>query len=334
MARPTRTPAVRVPVLSADTDNGRPYIVMELMPGRTLKDLIDERGPLGPHEAIVRVLDVIDGLAEAHRVGMIHRDVKPSNCFLTADDRVKVGDFGLSKSLAASGRNQLTQTGTFLGTVLFASPEQIRGEPLDYASDVYSVAATLYFLLSGEAPFQHESAAAALARAISEAPPRIRKKRKDVSAQLERVVMKGLERDRARRWQTLDDLREALINLLPERQRPARPRALVGAYLLDILFVLVALITPLEAVQKAFGSLRIPIVGLNLNLVGWADGGVLRARRRVVRGDRRQSAAGAARLAPQSDRTAGRVARRRSRDRVRTHLGLDSRQFVARCPPG
>jgi hypothetical protein len=238
-------------VLSADTDNGRPYIVMELMPGRTLKDLVDERGPLPPHEAVARVIDVIDGLTEAHRLGMIHRDVKPSNCFLTADDRVKVGDFGLSKSLAGRDQN-LTQTGAFLGTVLYASPEQLRGEPLDYSSDVYSVAATLYFLLCGEAPFHHESATAALAKAISDPPPRLRKKRPDVSARLERVVIKGLERDRSRRWQTLDDLREALVDLLPERQRPARPRALVAAYVLDSIFAAVVVLTPLEMVLTAF----------------------------------------------------------------------------------
>ena len=254
-------------VLSADTDAGRPYIVMELMPGRTLKDLVEERGTLTPHAAVARTLDIIDGLAEAHRVGMIHRDMKPSNCFLTPDDRVKVGDFGLSKSLGGRGAN-LTQTGAFLGTVLFASPEQIRGEPLDYSSDVYSVAATLYFLLTGEAPFQHDNAAAALARAISEPPPRVRAKRKDVSAQLERIILKGLERDRTRRWQSLDDLREALVALLPERARAARPRALVAAYFLDFVIVTVALIAPWEMLQKAFGSLKFGPVGIDP--IGWA----------------------------------------------------------------
>ncbi|AWM42035.1 Serine/threonine-protein kinase PknB [Gemmata obscuriglobus] len=235
-------------VLAADTEHGRPYIVMELMPGRTLKDLVDQGGPLKPHEAIGRILDVIDGLMEAHRVGMIHRDVKPSNCFLTEDGRVKVGDFGLSKSLAGSGANHLTQTGAFLGTVLFAAPEQIRGEPLDYSSDVYSVAATLYFLLSGQAPFHHDSAATALARAISDPAPRIRATRPDVSEQLERIILRGLERDRSRRWQTLDDMREALADLLPERQRPGRPRALVGAYVLDRI-LLAFIVFPAEAAR-------------------------------------------------------------------------------------
>jgi uncharacterized RDD family membrane protein YckC len=237
-------------VLSADTDAGLPYIVMELMPGQTLKDLVDKGGPLAAEQAISHILDVIDGLAEAHRVGMIHRDMKPSNCFLTADGRVKVGDFGLSKSLVGSRDQHLTHSGAFLGTILFASPEQIRGEPLDYSSDVYSVCATLYYLLCGEAPYHHESMTAALAKAISEDPPSIRLKRPEVSRGLEQVVMKGLERDRDHRWHTLDDLRDALVALLPSRQHPARPRALVGAYILDRI-ALAFLVVPAELIRLA-----------------------------------------------------------------------------------
>jgi hypothetical protein len=246
-------------VLAADTDAGRPYIVMELMPGRTLKDLVDQSGPLPPETAVSYILDVIDGLADAHRLGMIHRDVKPSNCFLTADGRVKVGDFGLSKSLAGSGERHLTQSGAFLGTVLFASPEQIRGDPLDYGSDVYSVCATLYYLLCGVAPYQHESVTAALAKAISEPPPPIRDRCPAVPRELERVVMAGLERDRDRRWQSLDELRDALVDLLPDRQTPARPRALIGAYLLDRI-ILSFLTGPAElARQFLVGSAEIHV---------------------------------------------------------------------------
>ncbi|MEO2088142.1 MAG: serine/threonine-protein kinase, partial [Gemmataceae bacterium] len=152
-------------VIRADADNGRPFIVMELMPGKTLKDVVDDRGPMKVAEAVTRILDVIDGLIEAYRLGVIHRDVKPSNCFLTDDDRVKVGDFGLSKSLAGSTPDkQLTHSGTFLGTVLFAPPEQIRHEPVGYDSDVYAVSATLYYLLAGRAPHQHDSLTAVLAK--------------------------------------------------------------------------------------------------------------------------------------------------------------------------
>lgn len=221
-------------VLRADTDNGRPFIVMELMPGRTLKDEVDERGPLPVTEAVEYMLDVIDGLIEAHRLGVIHRDVKPSNCFLTSDGRVKVGDFGLSKSLAGDTGKQLTHSGTFLGTVLFAPPEQIRHEPVGYDSDVYSVAATLYYLLAGQAPHQHDSLTAVLAKAISEPAPPLRPKRPDVPAELERAVLKGLERDRTRRFQTLEEFRDALADLLPQNQAPAGIRSLVLAYLIDV----------------------------------------------------------------------------------------------------
>lgn len=258
-------------VLAADTDAGRPYIVMELMPGRTLKDIVDSNGPLPINSAIAYTLDAIDGLAEAHRLGMIHRDMKPSNCFLTADDRVKVGDFGLSKSLASStDRRHLTQSGTFLGTVLFASPEQIRGEPLDYTSDIYSLCATLYFLLCGEAPYNHESATAALAKAVSEPPPPLAGKRPEVPAALERIVMRGLEREPDRRWQSLDDLREALAELLPSRQTPARPRAIIGAYIIDYLLILFLLDLPHEVLYSVFEWRSAEVFGLDLRPVSWA----------------------------------------------------------------
>ena len=260
-------------VLAADTDAGRPYIVMELMPGRTLKDLVDQKGPLPPTEAVGHVLDAIDGLAEAHRIGVLHRDIKPSNFFLTADDRVKVGDFGLSKSLAGSSERHLTQTGAFLGTVLFASPEQIKGEPLDYGTDIYSLCATLYFLLTGEAPYQHESVTAALAKAISEPPPPIRGKRPEVGRSLERVVLKGLERDRDRRWQSLDELRDALVSLLPGRQIPARPRTLVGAYLLDGIVLILFGMIPAEVGEAALGLQQLTVVkGVTVDPTGWVLG--------------------------------------------------------------
>ena len=254
-------------VLAADTDAGRPYIVMELMPGKTLKDVVEARGSLAPEEAIERILDVIDGLAEAHRVGMIHRDIKPSNCFVTVDDRVKVGDFGLSKSLTDSRDHHLTQSGAFLGTVLFASPEQIRGEALDYSSDVYSVCATLYYLLCGEAPYHHESATAALARAISEDPTSIREKKPDLSRGLEQIVMKGLERSRDRRWHSLEDLREALVNHLPSRRHPARPRALIAAYILDRTLISIFAIIIEVLRQQSSGNINIQIGPVESGLI-------------------------------------------------------------------
>lgn len=196
-------------VIGADEEAGRPYIVMELMPGTTLQDLVKEVGPLAPRDAVTKILDVIEGLQEAHRIGVIHRDVKPSNCFIEADGRVKIGDFGLSKSLEVD--SHLTRTGAFLGTPLYASPEQIRRDPLDVRTDVYSVSATLYYLLTGKAPFDLGDAAATMARIVSDSPPPIRPERPDVPRSLERIVLKGLERNRDRRWKRLEDLRKALL---------------------------------------------------------------------------------------------------------------------------
>jgi eukaryotic-like serine/threonine-protein kinase len=224
-------------VLAADEANGRPYIVMELMPGLTLQDVVSRDGPLPVESALSKILDVIDGLREAHRLGVIHRDVKPSNCFVEADGRVKIGDFGLSKSLV--GGDALTRTGAFLGTPLFASPEQIKSETVGPQSDVYSVAATLYCLLTGQAPFQSGDAAATLARIVSEAPPPMRSLRPNLPAALDKVVLRGLDRDRAKRWHDLDEFRAALLPFLPGRLSIGGLGVRFGAFLIDYAVLMV-----------------------------------------------------------------------------------------------
>jgi hypothetical protein len=200
-------------VLAALEDAGQPYIVMELMPGATLQDLVQEKGPLPSDQALSKILDVIDGLQFAHRLQVIHRDVKPSNCFLEEDGRVKIGDFGLAKSLALA--THLTGTGVFVGSLFFAAPEQIRGEAIDLRTDVYSVAATLYFLLTGKAPFQSGDAAATLARIVSDPAPSMRRLRPELSVALDQAVLRGLERDPQKRWPDLESFRQGLLSLVP-----------------------------------------------------------------------------------------------------------------------
>lgn len=228
-------------VLAAEEEDGRPYIVMDLMPGSNLHDLVERDGPLPVREAVAKILDVIEGLEEAHRLGIIHRDVKPSNCFLDGDGRVKVGDFGLARTLVAS--EQLTRTGGFLGTILYAAPEQIRNDHVTPQADVYSVCATLYFLLTGRAPFQEADPAAALARAMSEPAPSLRTFRPEAPRTLEEIVLHGLERSRKHRWQNLAELRLALLPFLDGPEIVATPGWRVTAYLGDMLVLL-----PLELV--------------------------------------------------------------------------------------
>jgi serine/threonine protein kinase len=214
-----------VHVLKVDEEAGRPYIVMELMPGQTLQDLVQQNGPLPVAEAVAKILDVVDGLREAHRHKVIHRDVKPSNCFLEANGRVKVGDFGLAKSLVDA--EQLTRAGTFLGTPLYAAPEQVQAEPLDQQSDLYSVAATLYFLLAGRAPHQSGDPAATMARIVLDDAPSLRGLRPDVPPELDRVVLRGLERSRSKRWGDLGEFRKALQPFRPARGLAGRLAALL-----------------------------------------------------------------------------------------------------------
>jgi hypothetical protein len=218
-------------VLAADEDAGRPYIVMELMPGATLDDLVRQRGPLPVEEAVAKILDVIEGLQEAHGRGLIHRDVKPSNCFLEQSGRVKVGDFGLARSLVQEAK--LTRTGAFIGTPLYAAPEQIKLETVDAQSDVYSVAATLYFLLTGRAPFQSGDAMATLARIVSDDPPHLRSIRPELPRALDKVVMRGLQRDRRRRWKNLVDMHRALLPFMPARPSAVGLGLRFGAYVFD-----------------------------------------------------------------------------------------------------
>jgi eukaryotic-like serine/threonine-protein kinase len=225
-------------VVAADEEAGRPYIVMELMPGATLKDVVEQRGALPLQEAVAKILDVIDGLREAHRLGVVHRDVKPSNCFVEADGRVKIGDFGLSKSLALDGH--LTRTGSFVGTPLFASPEQVRGEAVDHQSDVYSVAATLYCMLTGRAPFQSTDATITLVKIVSDPTPPMRAVRPELPQALDEVVLRGLERDRPRRWRDLDDFRSALLPFVPGQQSAPPLGLRFGAFLIDY-FILLAI---------------------------------------------------------------------------------------------
>ncbi len=202
-------------VLRADEEAGQPYLVMELMPGTTLKDLIAAKGPLAPGEAVAKMCDVLDGLGALHQIGIIHRDVKPANCFLDANGRVKVGDFGLARALLGGGGDSLTGSGVFLGTPLFASPEQLKGKPVDVRTDVYSAATTLYYLLTGRAPFEGGDAAGVVARIASEDPPPLRAFRPDLPPALERAVLRGLARDPEKRYKNLDDFRAALYPFLP-----------------------------------------------------------------------------------------------------------------------
>jgi uncharacterized RDD family membrane protein YckC len=222
-------------VRTADEDAGRPYIILELMPGDTLKDLVDREGPLPPDRAIPLILDVLEGLDILHERGIIHRDMKPGNCFLEGNEHVKVGDFGLALSLLGQEDDERSR---FAGTPLFSSPEQLRGKKLDLRSDLFSVSATLYYLLTGRPPFPGRNVASILEHMEKDVTPSPRTVQPDIPPALERVVQRGLLHKRGERWQNVQQLRLALLRFGPARLTEAGVWMRVGAYFLDSLLVL------------------------------------------------------------------------------------------------
>ncbi len=193
-------------VYGSEEIDGAPVIAMELLAGGTLRDRVQSRGPLAPAEAVDLILQVVSGLAAAETAGILHRDVKPANCFIDRDGVVKVGDFGLSISAEAGRR----ASGLFQGTPQFAPPEQIRGEPLDVRADIYSLGATLFYLLTGQPPFDDRDLTTLVTRVTVEAPRSPREMTAGVPESLGLLVTRCLAKDRAARPQTYAALEKAL----------------------------------------------------------------------------------------------------------------------------
>jgi uncharacterized RDD family membrane protein YckC len=210
-------------IFGSEEIKGMPVISMELLPGGTLKERIAANGPMRPEEAVAAVLDIIGGLDAAQAAGVLHRDIKPSNCFIDADGAVKVGDFGLSISTLARDVHHDLEAGAFQGTPQFAPPEQLRGEPLDIRADIYAVGATLYFLLTGEPPFDARDLRELVSRVTSEPPRSPRDVRRGIPAGLAAVVLQCLAKIPGERPKSYADLAAALRPYMPAADLPAKP---------------------------------------------------------------------------------------------------------------
>lgn len=223
-----------------------PVITMELVEGGNLEQLVKQRGALSIGEAVDFILDVIDGLDAAHQVGVLHRDIKPANCFVARDGCVKIGDFGLSISTGVRQETNLTQSGVFLGTPLFSSPEQLRGDELDVRSDIYSVGVTLFVLLTGHPPFEGRQMVQLLATVLEKPAPQAKSVRSEIPADLSRIVSRCLEKRKEQRYASYDDLRRALQPYRSHACSPATIGLRILASLIDhLVLIALAVLLPL-----------------------------------------------------------------------------------------
>lgn len=206
-------PAI-VEVLDAgETADRWPYLVLELLRGRSLGAALAQ-GPLPYDDVIAIGLDLLDGLAAAHESGIVHRDIKPDNVFLLdppCPTRVKILDFGVAKNLDSRGASAvLTRPGATLGTPSYMSPEQARALPIDPRTDLWSAGSVLFHTAAGRPPFTESSVPALLLKLVTQRPPHLASVRPDAPPRLARAVDGALEADLDARWQSAREMAAVL----------------------------------------------------------------------------------------------------------------------------
>ena len=207
---------------TAPTGETIPYIVMEFVNGRTLKEVLGAEGPLMPRRALEITADICAALEFSHRHGIIHRDIKPGNVMLTQTGVVKVMDFGIARALA-SGMTTMTQTSAVIGTAQYLSPEQARGEPVDARSDVYATGCVLYELLTGQPPFVGDNPVSVAYQHVREEPRPPSTVNREIPPDIDAVVLKALAKNRANRYQSAAEMRGDLLRAAAGRPVLATP---------------------------------------------------------------------------------------------------------------
>ena len=269
-----------------------PYIVMEYVEGRTLRDVLASEGRLMPQRAMEITAQVCAALEQAHRAGIVHRDIKPGNVMLTPSGEVKVMDFGIAR--AVTGSQTMTQTAAVIGTAHYLSPEQARGEHVDARSDVYSTGCLLYELVTGAPPFSGDTPVAVAYQHVREDPVPPSGVEPEVPASVDAIVLKAMAKNPANRYQSAAQMRadleralagqpveaapvltEDATTVLPpppttvllrqQQRRPGRALAYIALGVATIVVFLVALLLASSLLRGGGGEVNTPnVIGLSL----------------------------------------------------------------------
>ena len=227
---------------------GRPFYAMQIVEGQSLKDVISGKD-LSVEKILEVAIQVCEGLQAAHDKGIIHRDIKPSNILLDGHGRVRIVDFGLA---AVSGSEQLTKTGSTIGTIGYMSPEQVQGKEIDHRSDLFSLGVVLYELITKQNPFKRDSEAATLKAVSDDLPEPMARFKSGLPEGLEGIIKKALEKDAKTRYQHADGIMSDLVRIKREYEargasispvRPSRRAAWITVALLAVAAIVILIVT-------------------------------------------------------------------------------------------
>lgn len=213
-----------VRVITVGTQNGRPYMITDFIKGKTLRDVLDQRGRLSSQEALDAMNQLCSAVLYAHQNNVIHRDIKPQNVFLTPDGTIKLGDFGIATFMNAS--NHVTRTQAVVGSVHYLAPEVAGGHIATPQSDIYALGVTFFELVTGNVPFEADNLVDVCLKQINEKFPNIKKFNSNVPDSICDVIYKATQKSPLKRYQSVYDMRADIQKIIEHPEQMIKKKTI------------------------------------------------------------------------------------------------------------